>query len=188
MLEFENHQLPPIFLSNLIILDTMNPFFQWNSQSRNPGDWPNSSQGPTYGALPNLQSLPYSMTFNFIMSNSSILNCSVTGTNSLTYLYVSTNATSTTLTRRNGEVCGTITWGQHAIVEARGKIERQRTSEWLRLTGDRRLVPHYLSEIRPATDEMILDIYSRRTMQIGGRTYSWIPRENSICVCAPTMP
>lgn len=125
----------------------MNPFFQWNSQSRNPGDWPNSSQGPTYGALPNLQSLPYSMTFNFIMSNSSILNCSVTGTNSLTYLYVSTNATSTTLTRRNGEVCGTITWGQHAIVEARGKIERQRTSEWLRLTTDRRLVHHYLPEI-----------------------------------------
>ncbi|KAF9554424.1 hypothetical protein CPC08DRAFT_644340 [Agrocybe pediades] len=141
----------------------MNPFVaSWDQNSESSqGTWVLGSQGPTYGALPTLPFIPYSMIFNFIMHNQSILNCNVNGTNSMTYLQISTNSTTTTISKRNGEVYGSIDWsGLHATVYAHGSIKKQRASQWARLSSDAR----------------------RRLVTISGREYAWIPRGNAICV------
>ncbi|KAF8159207.1 hypothetical protein B0H34DRAFT_841751 [Crassisporium funariophilum] len=141
-----------------------NPFSSaWganNTQEKNSSNWVVSQDSPAYGALPTFSTPPCSMTFNFTTFNSSILNCSVSGSNSLTYFYVSSNSTTTTISRRNGDVCAIIDWQRHPTIEARGILERQRTSQWLNLSSDRR----------------------RRTMTVGGKSYTWIPRGNAICL------
>ncbi|KAF8959605.1 hypothetical protein BDZ97DRAFT_1922780 [Flammula alnicola] len=119
-----------------------NPFSSaWGLESRDPNsDWFSNNTPPTFGALPSMANIPYSMTFNFTMFDSSILNCSVSGTNSTTYFYVASNSTSTTVSRRNGEVYAVIDWQGHPTIQAHETLGRQRTSQWLRLSNDRRRV------------------------------------------------
>ncbi|KAF9483057.1 hypothetical protein BDN70DRAFT_904407 [Pholiota conissans] len=127
---------------------------------------------PTFGALPTMENIPASMTFNFVMTNSNILACHVYGPNSTHYFSVNTNATSTTVSRRNGEMFAIIYWQRHATIQASGIIEQQRTAHWIRLSHDKRLV--YPSDS--------LGKYRRRTMVVGGRTYTWTPCGNAICL------
>lgn len=79
------------------------------------------------------------MVFNFSMVNSSILNCSVNGTNNLTYLHINTTASTTTIARRSGEVYGIIEWQPaNTTVYAHGSIKKQRAAQWARLSSDAR--------------------------------------------------
>ncbi|KAF8194669.1 hypothetical protein BJ912DRAFT_1040760 [Pholiota molesta] len=140
-----------------------NPFAAaWGAQdSRDQSGWAsNNTTPPTFGALPTMDNIPASTTFNFVMTNSNILTCNVYGANSTPYFSVNTNSTSTTISRRNGEMFAIIYWQRHATIQASGIVELQRTGQWLRLSQDKR----------------------RRSMVVGGRTYSWIPRGNAVCL------
>ncbi|KJA22817.1 hypothetical protein HYPSUDRAFT_185870 [Hypholoma sublateritium FD-334 SS-4] len=140
-----------------------NPFSSaWGSpESRESNGWSSvGSVPPTFGVLPSMEDIPSAMIFTFNMPNSSILNCSVFGSNAAPYFTITTNSTSTTIHRRSGEVFAVINWQSHPTIQARGVLDPQRTAQWLRLSQDRK----------------------RRNMVVNGRAYTWYPRGNAICL------
>ncbi|PPR05225.1 hypothetical protein CVT24_010331 [Panaeolus cyanescens] len=135
-----------------------NPLFLgWGNSSSND-DWMKSTP-PTFGALPTVAVMPCAMVFTFNMAEGSILNCSVTGTNTVSYFRVVTNSTTTTILRRSGEACATIEWYPRPVISGKG-IPAQPTSQFLPISADRR----------------------RRGAMFQGKPYSWIPRGNAICL------
>ena len=120
-----------------------NPYAQagWynpqNPQSINQSPWrPNSSQPPTFGALPNLNEKPASvLTFEFSSFNPDILNCLVTGPKSRKFFDIRTS-NSTTIISKPGEPFATIRWARHPMVEAPGVVARQATGDFMKLSQD----------------------------------------------------
>ncbi|KAF8970796.1 hypothetical protein BDZ97DRAFT_2044344 [Flammula alnicola] len=146
-----------------------NPYAQagWynpqNPHSINQGPWrPNSSDPPTFGALPPLNDKPASvLTFEFTSFNPNVFNCIVTGPKNRKFFEVRT-AGGTTVVSKPGEEFAFIQWNQHPTVEARGVLARQLTKDFLKLSEDQ----------------------TYRSMLISGKLYAWIPRGSSgIYVC-----
>ncbi|KAF9038668.1 hypothetical protein BJ165DRAFT_1531726 [Panaeolus papilionaceus] len=135
-----------------------NPLFVGWGNSTSNSSWA-SNTPPTYGALPTTSVLPCAMMFTFDMTSGSVLNCSVAGSNTTVYFRVSTNSTTTTITRRSGEACATIEWYPRPVITGKA-MPMQPTSQFLPLSSDRR----------------------RRGMIFQGKPYSWIPRGNAICL------
>lgn len=127
-----------------------NPFALGWENDQTPHNPSSSGGGPAFSALPIGSSTmacpnpPQIAVFNFLSdpTRPSVLNSVVAGTNSLQYFNIETKPGSnyTTISRRNGEVYATVNWQTQPcpVVEARGTIERQRTSQWARLAKDRR--------------------------------------------------
>ncbi|KAF8885067.1 hypothetical protein CPB84DRAFT_1788638 [Gymnopilus junonius] len=137
---------------------------------------------------PTMPSLNYPQiaTFNFLTdpSRPSVLNSVVAGTNFLEYFSIETKPGSnyTTISRRNGEIYATINWKSQPcpIIEARGTIERQRTSQWARLSSDRRRVRSFFSPVQTLSDTFRL--LRRRITMLKGREYAWVPQGQVISV------
>ncbi|KZP25016.1 hypothetical protein FIBSPDRAFT_856395 [Athelia psychrophila] len=115
-----------------------NPYSNWNTDSSSGGS------PSILGALPYTNSsypLPPGdlLTFTFTSLNPNILNCTVLGPNNRAYFAISTDATMPGCT-------------------ARGLLQKQKISHWLRLSPDR----------------------SHRVIEIRGARYMWGPQEQYI--------
>ena len=144
---------------------TNNPYSQggWynpqNPHSINTQPWLHYSDPVTYGVLPSVETTaPTELTFEFSPTHPDILNCSVTGPGSQTYLSAMSVQYSTIITKRNGDPVARIEWNEHPWVEIPNVVERQLVSEWLPLSFD----------------------MSYRTMRINGRNYYWVPQDGAI--------
>ena len=133
-----------------LIFDTTFPTFLQHklSMSGNPlvNGWNDIGSGypqhhsPTYGSLPTFAPPPYSVIFKLVPAESSILNFTVMGINGQSYLTVCSSDAITTFSRRAVELCASIEWQKHAVVEWSNCIARQRVSHWAPLASDRRCV------------------------------------------------
>ena len=120
-----------------------NPYAQagWynpqNPQSINQNPWQsNSSQPPTFGALPNSNGkAPSVLTFEFSSFDPDILNCVVTGPQGRKFFDIRTS-NSTTVIYKPGEAFATIDWVRHPMVEAPGIVARQATGDFPKLSQD----------------------------------------------------
>ena len=148
---------------------TNNPYAQggWynpqNPHSINTQPWLHYSDPATYGVLPSVETTaPTELTFEFSPTHPDILNCSITGPGSQTYLSAMSVQYSTIITKRNGDPVARIEWNAHPWVEIPNVVERQLVSEWLPLSSD----------------------MSFRTMRINGRNYYWVPHNGAILLTA----
>ncbi|KAH9479153.1 hypothetical protein JR316_0007736 [Psilocybe cubensis] len=117
------------------------------------------SSGLTFGALP-LADNPCTMKFTFNSHQTGVLNSNVTGPNTLVYFNVSSSTTTTTVSRKNGDVYATVEWTRHPMMQIYGETGRIPTSHWISLSPDR----------------------TQRVVMIKGRYYYWIPRGTRICL------
>ncbi|KAF8874704.1 hypothetical protein CPB84DRAFT_1689988 [Gymnopilus junonius] len=141
-----------------------NPYAQagWynpqNPLSINSGPWqPNSSNPPTFGALPSQSGSKSILAFEFSSFNPDIFNCLVTGPKQHKFFEVKTTSNNTLVSKPEGPFA-IIHWAQRPTVEASGVIAFQRTGGFLKLTSDR----------------------SHRTMTVNGKSYAWVPGSNGI--------
>ena len=141
---------------------TNNPYAQggWynpqNSHSINNSPWcTNALHPPTFGALPPSQTNASILAFEFSSFQPDILNSVVTGPNNREFFTIRTTTPACTVIYKSGTsspFC-TINWQTHPTVEAEGILGRQRTGEFLRLSGNNRwgtdfaVFTNYLAEI-----------------------------------------
>ena len=126
---------------------TNNPYAQggWynpeNSRSINNGPWcPNALHPPTFGALPPSKTNSSILTFEFSSFQPDILNSVVTGPDNREFFRIRTTTPACTVIYKCGTqtpFC-TINWQTYPMVEAEGIIGRQRTGEFLKLSGGNR--------------------------------------------------
>lgn len=148
---------------------TNNPYAQggWynpqNPHSINSQPWLHYSHSPTYGVLPSVEVAPSAkLSFEFSPTHPDILNCTVTGPGSQTYLSAMTVQYATIITKRNGDPVARIEWNAHPWVEIPNVVDRQLVSQWLPLSAD----------------------MSYRTMRLNGRNYYWVPHNGAILLSA----
>ncbi|KZP26358.1 hypothetical protein FIBSPDRAFT_819775 [Athelia psychrophila] len=138
-----------------------NPYSNWNTRS---------DGGPPsiVGALPYTNSsypLPPKelVPFTFTALNSTILNCAVLGPNNRVHFSVATDASMagyTVLKDANSRSIALVEWQNTPLLEARGLLQKQQISNWLRLASDR----------------------SYRAVDIRGARYTWAPQDQYICL------
>lgn len=117
---------------------SQNPYANW--QSGNNGTSPS-----IVGALPYTSTsypLPPSdlVAFTFTSLNPTILNCTVLGPNNRHYFSISTDASMagyTLFKDTDSRSIALIEWQNKPLVEARGLLQKQNISNWLRLASDR---------------------------------------------------
>lgn len=97
------------------------------------------SSGLTYGALP-LADNPSFMKFTFNSHRTGILNSNVTGPNTLVYFNISSSSTTTTVSRKSGDIYATVEWTRHPMMQIYGVTGRIPTSHWISLSPDRKSV------------------------------------------------
>ncbi|EDR00903.1 uncharacterized protein LACBIDRAFT_333766 [Laccaria bicolor S238N-H82] len=122
---------------------TNNPYAQggWynpqNPHSINSQPWLHYSHPATYGVLPSVETTPPTkLSFEFSPTHPNILNSSVTGPGSQTYLSAMSVQYSTIVTKSNGDPVARIEWHTHPWVEVPGVVDRQLVSQWLPLSAD----------------------------------------------------
>ncbi|KAJ6500218.1 hypothetical protein C8R47DRAFT_1068436 [Mycena vitilis] len=151
-----------------------NPFAQggW----RNPAN-PNAAsssdtvpQPSIFGALPYPTQNQPSMfiSFRFTSFSPTILNSTVVGPQAKTYFRINTDVPTpgfTVITNAANQPMVIIEWLKHPVVEIRGIVSKQLTSEWLVLSEEKRY----------------------RTMTAKGKTFVWAPDNASICLYSPGL-
>ena len=124
-----------------------NPYAQggWynpqNSHSINNSPWcANALHPPTFGALPASQTNASILSFEFSSFQPDILNSVVTGPNNREFFTIKTATPACTVIYKSGTTSPfcTINWQANPTVEAEGILDRQRTGEFLRLSGNNR--------------------------------------------------
>lgn len=141
----------PVHTSHIPRLGQMasshNPYANWYSASND-----SSSSGPApsiVGALPYPSSSSYPLppadliTFTFTSLNPTILNCTVLGPHNRPYFQVVTDASMagyTLFKDAESKNIALVEWQNTPLLEARGLLQKQKISNWLRLASDRRCV------------------------------------------------
>lgn len=128
-----------------------NPFAHWsagNNISNNGGWTPNSGPAPSVmGALPYPSAPSYPIapnnviSFTFTSLNPTILNCTVLGPQNRPYFLIVTDASMpgyTLLKDVETKNVALVEWQHSPLVEARGILQKQRITDWLKLSSDRR--------------------------------------------------
>ncbi|KAJ6562169.1 hypothetical protein B0H19DRAFT_1026954 [Mycena capillaripes] len=136
----------------------------------NPGN-PNASSSGTvqqpslFGALPypTQSPSPVFMSFRFTSFNPTILNSTVAGPQGQVYFRVRTDTPTpgfTIISNAANQPMTVIEWLMHPVLEIRGTVSKQQSSEWLALGQGKRY----------------------RTMTAKSKTFVWAPEEESICL------
>ncbi|KAK0477354.1 hypothetical protein IW261DRAFT_1338517 [Armillaria novae-zelandiae] len=157
-------------------MHTNNPYAQggWfnpdKADSINNTAWSptNPPQASIYGALPFSSPSTQQSTYKFVFSyRSTILSSTVNGPNDKAYFRVSNDKPSkgkTLFQNHQGHNFAVIEWQSHPVIEIRELLERQNVAAWLPLSADK----------------------TQRAMFARGKWYSWVPYENTICLCTAT--
>ncbi|KAJ6562121.1 hypothetical protein B0H19DRAFT_943011 [Mycena capillaripes] len=141
------------------------------------GGWPNPAntnaasssntvpQPSIFGALPYPTQNPPSMfvSFRFTSFSPTILNSTVMGPQGQTYFRVNTDIPTpgfTVITNAANQPMIIIEWSKHPVIEIRGIVSKQQSSQWLALSPEKRY----------------------RTMTGKGKTFVWAPDGDSICL------
>ena len=155
----------------------MNPFAEWNTRTTD-------SSPSIFGALP---SIPIAPTLPVFISDSlvlrfsasgNVLNCVLLGPQNRTLFSTSSSGTRTSFRNVDNAVFAVVDFAPHATVEVQGFAPRQRVSDWLRLTSDRRYVPVFshpeFSHLNP--------FGSSRQLMLGNDVCFWRPMGHHIVV------
>jgi hypothetical protein len=128
-----------------------NPFASWATSS--DGQSSQDSTAPSImGALPYIN-LTYPLapdnitTFNFTSFNPTILNCTVLGEHNRPVFHVSTDDSMpgySVLKDVKTSNIALIEWQSSPLLEVRGILSKQKITDWLKLSSDRRLVMSFL--------------------------------------------
>ncbi|KAK7020091.1 hypothetical protein R3P38DRAFT_3318987 [Favolaschia claudopus] len=146
-----------------------NPYAQGGWQnSRNPNATSSRNTIPqpsVYGAVPFVASGPTPMfvSFRFTSFSPSILNSTVMGPHGKTYFHVTTDVPTpgvTVISNSNNQPTAIVEWLRNPMVEVRGFVHKQQTSDWLALAQGKRY----------------------RTMTAKNKTFVWAPDDDSICL------
>ncbi|KAJ7913759.1 hypothetical protein B0H13DRAFT_2232254 [Mycena leptocephala] len=125
------------------------------------------SQPSIFGALPfpSTQNPPSMfISFRFTSFSPTILNSTVVGPHARTHFTIDTDIQApgfTIITDANNEPTVIIEWSKRPVVEIRGIVSKQQTSQFLAL--------------------------SYRTMTVRGKMFIWAPDGESICLYAPGL-
>ncbi|KAJ3812081.1 hypothetical protein F5876DRAFT_38242 [Lentinula aff. lateritia] len=143
----------------------VNPYAVWNTARNNTTSLEGSSDPlpSIYGALPfsSPSDTSSSMTFTFIGLNPSIANCTILGPNNSPQFRVVTDFAMpgyTILKTMEGKNSALIEWREPVKVEVRGMISKQRASEFLRVSSNKRY----------------------RIMLIRSQEFMWIPNGGAV--------
>ncbi|KAJ6537955.1 hypothetical protein B0H19DRAFT_1038279 [Mycena capillaripes] len=147
------------------------------------GGWPttaNSNIFPITNTVPQpsiFGALPFPSTenppsmfisFRFTSFSPTIFNSTVLGPHARTHFTIDTDIQApgfTIITDPNNEPIAIIEWSKRPVVEIRGIISKQQTSQFLTLSSEKRY----------------------RTMTVNGKTFIWAPDGESICLYAPGL-
>ncbi|KAJ7825544.1 hypothetical protein B0H14DRAFT_3726252 [Mycena olivaceomarginata] len=152
----------------------MNPYAQggWrNTGNPNAASGSNTVPQPSiFGALPFVtpSPLPMFVSFRFTSYSPSILNSTVMGPQAQTYFHVNTDIPTpgfTVITNSANQPTVIIEWARHPVLEIRGIVPKQQTSQWLALAPEKRY----------------------RTMTVKNKTFVWAPDGESICLYSPGL-
>ncbi|KAJ7822816.1 hypothetical protein B0H14DRAFT_2370489 [Mycena olivaceomarginata] len=152
----------------------MNPYAQggWrNTGNPNAASGSNTVPQPSiFGALPFVtpSPLPMFVSFRFTSYSPSILNSTVMGPQAQTYFHVNTDIPTpgfTVITNSANQPTAIIEWARHPVLEIRGIVPKQQTSQWLALAPEKRY----------------------RTMTVKNKTFVWAPDGESICLYSPGL-
>ncbi|KAF8209121.1 hypothetical protein K438DRAFT_1573248 [Mycena galopus ATCC 62051] len=150
-----------------------NPYTQGGWRNTGNPNAPSGSgtipQPSMYGALPYpaASPLPMFISFRFTSFSPSILNSTVVGPQGETYFRVSTDIPTpgfTIITNSSNQPTIIIEWSRNPVLEIRGIVPKQQTSQWLALAAGKRY----------------------RTMTAKNKTFVWAPDGESICVSVCT--
>ncbi|KAJ7904182.1 hypothetical protein B0H13DRAFT_2510810 [Mycena leptocephala] len=146
-----------------------NPYAQggWaNNGNPNAASGSNTVPQPSiFGALPypTQNPLPIFVSFRFTSFSPSILNSTVMGPQAQTYFHVTTDIPTpgfTVITNAANQPTIVIEWLKHPVIEIRGIVSKQQSSQWLALSPEKKY----------------------RTMTAKGKTFVWAPDGGSICL------
>lgn len=132
-----------------------NPYAQagWNPENARSNSHRRTLDDPSQSRI--LGALPYPtypdppassryLTFTFRPSSRDIMQSTILGPSGQTYFEVVTcqsrNVSSTIISKADSQVIAVIEWREHPTVEVIGVLAKQKISQWLRLSSDRRLV------------------------------------------------
>ncbi|KAJ7848816.1 hypothetical protein B0H14DRAFT_2582793 [Mycena olivaceomarginata] len=107
--------------------------------------------------------LPMFISFWFTLFGLSILNSTVMGPHGQTYFRISTDIPTprfTVITNAANQPTAIIEWARHPVLEIRGIVPKQQSSQWLALAPEK--------------------LYC--TMTVKKKTFVWAPDGESICV------
>ncbi|KAJ7246365.1 hypothetical protein C8J57DRAFT_726515 [Mycena rebaudengoi] len=109
----------------------MNPFIQ---------SWTQSSYNATDAIISPLSS-PSFLKFTFLFPDATILNSAVIGPDSRPCFYVTTDSCTSGISliqNANSQNIAIIEWRQHPVVEILEVIPKRHSSQWLKLSSDKR--------------------------------------------------
>ncbi|KAJ7799853.1 hypothetical protein B0H13DRAFT_2501607, partial [Mycena leptocephala] len=137
------------------------------------------SQPSIFGALPFASTEnPPSMfiSFRFTSFSPTIFNSTVVGPRARTHFTIDTDIQApgfTIIIDANNEPIVIIEWSKQPVVEIRGIVSKQQTSQFLALSSAKR--------------RMLIGSSRYRTMTVKGKMFIWAPDGESICLYAPGL-
>jgi hypothetical protein len=167
-------------------LRMFNPFAQggWtNAANPNAGSSGNNIPQPSlFGALPypTRNAAPNFMSFRFTSFSPTIMDSTVTGSNSRTYFRVKTDVPTvgfTVIHNSANQPTIIIEWLKHPVIEIRDALSKRQTSQWLALSADQRCVVASFTSCN-----IPIRVFSYRKMTAVGKTFVWVPDGKYICV------